>query len=482
MSSYPANRDGLGAMLTASGVALSAAQVDTLWRYHQLLRAHNSDADLTRLHAFATMVSLHYVDCLLAVQKVADLLPARLLDIGTGAGFPGIPLQIARPDVTVLLCEMRARRVAFLTQAVATCGLRSEVVHETLNRSTGLQAGGIITRAFEKVGATLQRVARLVPAGGVAIFLKGPNCQPEVDEAAQTHARGWRLERDVAYGIPMTTHSRRVLVYRRLSDAGDVGQRRQRVIESANNPEFKQWLELLTGRGIRDQGLALVAGAKLVREAVGALGHLCTTLLVPRGLERLPEDLPDDLPVVELAPALHKQLDAAGTHGPLLVIRAPAPATAAEVPEGPAIAIPFQDPENVGALLRSAAALGIGDAILLQEAASPYHPKALRAGGLAAWRMRLWRGGKLAEFAERVPADRLVALSAEGTPLPRFTFPEGFVLLPGLEGQGLPSQLRVGAVAIPMADGHESLNGATAAALALYEWNTRGQPRPGETQ
>ncbi len=480
MSAYPANREGLGAMLAASGVSLDGAQVDNLWRYHQLLRERNTDADLTRLHAFATMVSLHYADCLLAAQKVSDLLPDRVLDIGTGAGFPGIPLQIARPDLTVVLCEMRARRVAFLREAVATCALPSEVVHETLHHSTGLAAGGIITRAFEKVGATLQRVAQLVPAGGVAVFLKGPNCQPEVDEAALTQVRGWRLERDVAYAIPMTTHRRRVLAYRRLADASDVGQRRVRAIESPANAEFKVWLELLTGRGVRDHGFALVAGAKLVREAVTELGHLCTALLVPRGLDRLPDDLPADLPVVELALSLHKQLDVAGTRGPIAVVRATQPADWPELPEGPILAVPFQDPENVGAVLRSAAALGVGDAMMLQEAASPYHPKALRAGGLAAWRMRLWRGGKLAEFAARVPADRLVTLSAEGTPLPQFRFPDGFVLLPGLEGPGLPAALRASSVSVPMSEGHESLNGATAAALALYEWATRDQARPGD--
>ena len=460
-------------MLAASGVAIDGPKLDQLWRYHQLLRERNDDGDLTRLRAFATMVSLHYADCLLAAHHCADLVPSVVMDIGSGAGFPGIPLQIVRPDVQVVLCEMRARRVQFLQDAVTTLGLRSSVLHRTLNRHSQVECGGVISRAFEKIAVTLQRVAAIVPTDGVAIFLKGPNCPPEIAEASSLLARGWRLERDAQYPIPLTTHRRHLVVFRRLHDAQEVHSRRPRTIEAPTNADFRKFTELLTGRGIRKHGLALLSGAKLVAEALADFPHHCAELLVTTAMDRLPAEAAADLPVTVLAPALHRDLDVSGTGGPLLVIKAPTPAPAPADLQGVALAVPFQDPENVGAVLRSATAFGVQDVILLKEAASPFHPKALRAGGLAALRMRLWRAGSIEEFAALLPADRLVALSAEGTPLPHFEFPEHFVLLAGMEGPGLPEALRVHAVAIPMADGCESLNGATAAAIALYEWATR---------
>jgi 16S rRNA (guanine527-N7)-methyltransferase len=326
---------------------------------------------------------------------------------------------------------------------------------------------------------TLQRVRKMVPPGGLCVFMKGPNCDAEIAEARATLGSMWQLEDDFAYDIPMTSHHRRLVVFRRLEDPREVQRRRSRPIEAASNPSFKVWQDLLSGRGVRKHGLALVAGSKLVPEVLRDFGHLCVELLVAQGTEHVPAEAEADLAVAVLAPALHQQLDVHGTRGPLVVVRAPAIAPWLGVPQGAVLAVPFQDPENVGAVLRSAAALGVNEAILLREAASPLHPKAVRAGGLAALRMTLWQGPSLAEFAAAVPPQQLVALSAEGTPLPQFRYPEAFVLLPGVEGQGLPAGLRAHSVSIPMADGCESLNGATAAALALYAWQVQMIPHAG---
>lgn len=478
MSRFPPTEAGLGRMLEASGVPLPPAQLGQLWTYHQLLRERNHDGDLTRLHAFDTMVSLHYVDCLLVAKKLGPKLLAELqgplLDIGSGAGFPGIPVKIGLPALAVVCCEMRVRRVAFMDEAIERCGLQGiRTWHQTLGQSFGDAVGGVITRAFEKIPLTLQRVRKMVPPGGLCVFMKGPHCDAEIAEARATLANMWQFESDQAYDIPMTTHHRRLVVFRRREDPREVTRRRSRPVEAASNPSFKVWQELLTGRGVRKHGLALVAGSKLVPEVLRDFGHLCVEMLVPQGTEHVPQEAEADLAVAVLAPALHQQLDVHGTRGPLVVVRGPAMPAWQGTPQGAVLAVPFQDPENVGAVLRSAAALGITEAILLREAASPFHPKALRAGGLAALRMTLWQGPSLQELASALPPEQLVALSAEGTALPAFKFPAAFVLLPGVEGPGLPVGLRVHSVAIAMAEGSESLNGATAAALAMYAWQVQ---------
>ena len=86
----------------------------------------------------------------------------RLVDLGTGAGFPGIPLKIRYPRVSLILVETHARRVAFLEDACAALGLRDTKVIKLKATSESLRepAAGVITRAFERIAATVKPRAR----------------------------------------------------------------------------------------------------------------------------------------------------------------------------------------------------------------------------------------------------------------------------------------------------------------------------------
>ena len=82
---------GLDKLLHYYGVELQEPTLKQIWEFHQLLRANNDDQDLTRLNAFETMVERHYADCTL-INAYVPKWPARMIDVGSGAGFPGIPL------------------------------------------------------------------------------------------------------------------------------------------------------------------------------------------------------------------------------------------------------------------------------------------------------------------------------------------------------------------------------------------------------
>jgi len=474
MSKFPPTFEGLQQMLHASKAELTPEGYRQLWAFHQLLRARNEDGDLTRLRAFESMVTLHYADCILVAKKLGAKLPSPLLDIGSGAGFPGIPLKIAAPHLELILCEGRARRVAFMDEAVAALGLQGIHTHcGKVYASFAEPVQGIITRALEKIPVTLARVRAFVPPGGLCVFMKGPHCDEEIAEARRDLGSAFQLEDDLAYTLPFSTHDRRLVTFRRLHDASEVVRRRTRSIDSEQNDSFRELKTLLTGRGVKKAGSALIAGSKLVAEVMRDFPQRCQEVIVPRGTEWLPQEAPPDVPVLVLAPALFAELDVSGTKAPLLRVRAEDPAPWPGTVQGCVLAVPFQDPENVGAVLRSAAAFGVEDVVLLREAASPWHPKALRAGGTAALRVRLWRGGSLDDVAG-IAGDKLLALSADGKPIAAEPLPHDLLLLPGVEGGGLPAGLRGRAVAIPMAEGSESLNGATAAALAMWLWFSRG--------
>jgi 16S rRNA (guanine527-N7)-methyltransferase len=169
---------------------------------------------------------------------------------------------------------------------------------------------------------------------------------------------------------------------------------------------------------------------------------------------------------------LFRELDTAGTHSPLLLLRVPdMPAWSDEDPwpEGCTLFVPFQDPENVGAVIRSAAAFGAARVVLLREAAHPFHPRSSRAAGPALFQVPLCLGPSIHDLAARQAP--LIALATDGPELGKSPLPGRFGLIPGVEGPGLPEHLRQGPRRrIAMEPGVESLNAATATAIALYVW------------
>jgi 16S rRNA (guanine527-N7)-methyltransferase len=207
--------DWMREILERADIRLNPQQLDQLWRYHTLLRARNKDRDLTRIVDFQQMVMKHYVDCML-VGKLVQL-PSPLLDVGTGAGFPGIPLKIRYPHLAITLAEPRPRRVEFLHEAIEALGLqRVEVFdHKVVSRSFGKPMAGVITRALETIDKTLLRTSACTPVGCKLFFMKGPSAQPELDEAMRRFANQFRIAQDEHYRLPGTPHERRLIVLER---------------------------------------------------------------------------------------------------------------------------------------------------------------------------------------------------------------------------------------------------------------------------
>ncbi|MET0386726.1 MAG: 16S rRNA (guanine(527)-N(7))-methyltransferase RsmG [Polyangiales bacterium] len=201
------------ALLDRGGISLKTDQLDRLWRFDQLLRRRNQDRDLTRLIEFETVVVKHYVDCMY-VTKLIEL-PSPLVDVGTGAGFPGIPLKIKQPGIELVLAEQRPRRIAFLNEAIETLGLRqvSTFKQRVVSRSFTTPMRGVITRAVEPIQKTLLRTSGCTRAGSRIIFMKGPSVGEELAEAERDFADDYRLVQDKPYRLPGTSHDRRLVVF-----------------------------------------------------------------------------------------------------------------------------------------------------------------------------------------------------------------------------------------------------------------------------
>jgi len=240
-------------------------------------------------------------------------------------------------------------------------------------------------------------------------------------------------------------------------------------ITSSNNADFKLFLKLKASRGIRKHRLALLSGARAVNETLRDFPERCAGLVFSSGMD-LTEDLESlDIALYRLGSDLFGQIDLFDTGSPILLVHCEAfPKIEGVATPGCTLCIPFQDPANVGAVIRTAVAFGVNRVVILKEAAHPFLPKSLRAAGSTPLRIQMYEGPSL----EELKAGRsLITLSPEGVDIGRYRFPSSFWLLPGIEGPGLPRSLEAAVrLAIPMEPGVESLNAAMAAGIALYVW------------
>lgn len=123
---------------------------------------------------------------LLSSAVLGELIPVRadVVDVGSGAGLPGLPLAIARPDLTVTLVEPMLRRVRFLEEAVALLALPVRVVRARAQELPRRQAQIVVARAVAPLRELVDNMLPLVAAGGELLAVKGERAESELDEAA----------------------------------------------------------------------------------------------------------------------------------------------------------------------------------------------------------------------------------------------------------------------------------------------------------
>lgn len=159
--------------LEALALSLSQEQVQQLERYLDLLEKWNAVINLTAIRERERMEVLHLLDSL----SVASHIPkgARLLDVGSGGGLPGIPLSIARPDLSVTLLESSSRKASFLQQARMELGLEQVTVvcERVENWKPDHGFDSIVSRAFSDLPDFITGAAHLLNQGGKFLAMKG---------------------------------------------------------------------------------------------------------------------------------------------------------------------------------------------------------------------------------------------------------------------------------------------------------------------
>ena len=242
-------------------------------------------------------------------------------------------------------------------------------------------------------------------------------------------------------------------------------------ISSPSNSTFSTFLKLTKVRGIRKHGMAILSGRRQTEEVLKEFPDSCAGVVFSEDQSPPSASETGNIPYYRLNRELFRQLDLFGTDHPVLIVRFGIfPQFAPEQdPPGCTLCIPFQDPANVGSMIRAAAGLGVSRVVFLKEAAHPFHPKSVRVAGSSIFRVPIFEGPPLRQLA--TSGTPMITLSPGGEDIAGYRFPPNFCLISGLEGPGIPESLaRATTLAIPMKNGVESLNAAMATGIALYLW------------
>jgi len=169
-------------------VPVSPEQVKAMGMHARELILWNRTTNLTAITDPLEVAVKHYVDSLAAAAWIEK--SARVLDAGSGGGFPGIPLNILRPDLVITMADSVRKKVSFLKHTIRTVGLKNiEAVHgrlETLSRQSEYQGrfDMVICRAFSSLEDFVVRTAAFLAPRGSLVALKGPQADNPHEEDA----------------------------------------------------------------------------------------------------------------------------------------------------------------------------------------------------------------------------------------------------------------------------------------------------------
>jgi len=201
------------------GIELFRDQLDQLDEFASLLVEANRRFNLTRITDPGEIVINHYLDSLLCLWAL-DLQPgARIIDVGTGAGFPGLPIKIARPDLALTLLDSTSKKIAFLSEAVRALGLDNvEPVHaraEQLShqKSHRERFDTVYARALADLRVLAELCLPFVHVGGRVVAPKSDDIDEEIAAARPIIGQlGGEIEKTVRTHIPGTDIARRIVV------------------------------------------------------------------------------------------------------------------------------------------------------------------------------------------------------------------------------------------------------------------------------
>lgn len=188
--------------MNSIGIELTESQLNAFETYYDMLIDRNKVMNLTAITEFDEVMDKHFLDSVYLFRSIELKADYKLIDIGTGAGFPGIPLKIVFPELKITLLDSLNKRVGFLNDVIDELNLNDiEAIHgraEDIARDKAYRASYdiAVSRAVANLSTLSEYCLPFVKIGGKFVSYKSGDCADEVDNAkAAIHLLGGKINK-----------------------------------------------------------------------------------------------------------------------------------------------------------------------------------------------------------------------------------------------------------------------------------------------
>lgn len=182
--------------------------------YFEELVSYNDKVNLTAITERNDVFTKHFLDSILSIDAIPE--NAEIVDVGTGAGFPSLPIKIVRPDVKITMVDSLNKRVNFLNMVCSKLKVKSTNVHsraEDFAKTNREKFDVAVARAVAKLNTLLEYLLPLVKVGGIVIAYKGSNVGEEFMEAENAlDILGGKVVKSIRFDLPNNYGERHLVI------------------------------------------------------------------------------------------------------------------------------------------------------------------------------------------------------------------------------------------------------------------------------